>query len=350
MSLVGSTLLMASTAKTISVTNLTLNDSPQAARFTSATFAVTLTADKAPTDIKLKAWITGVLKAPLKTSAIATVDSTTAGVTYSATGSGGWASGPLSSAFDGNLGTWAQHNIGQPDAVWDASSYGLGGQVEMYGTCNNTTIDHVVKVNGTTVTYNPGVTAKWVTLGTFPSLTSISIKRGANSSPTFHALRVNGVLLVDGATTYTVTMVDNTSLATVTVGDAFIASGGATGVVAAVNSTTKVVTLAAKTGTITAGDVIEIPSRLVTDGVSKTLYLSFTAAGVVASTMPTQGDVGYQAFTMTGSYNGTLTFPATVAGTATDTQFPAGTKLSIQAQISDGLTSATSSVVTITPA
>ena len=116
------------------------------------------------------------------------------GIKYSDTMSGGW--GFPTRLFDGDLTDGAQHRLGQPEAVWDASPYNLSGTLEIYGT-NALTIDSVVKINGVAKRFAPGVTPKWVSMGTYSPLTSIGVTRGPNATPQMCAIRVAGKILVD---------------------------------------------------------------------------------------------------------------------------------------------------------
>ncbi|AGF91075.1 hypothetical protein S-CBP2_0043 [Synechococcus phage S-CBP2] len=342
MSIISSALMLGGIGKTINIQSLTLSDSPQAERFTSGVFTVAMTTDKTATSIKAKAWLVGAIKAPsMMPGTVQSIDSTIPAATYSSTMTG--AQSPTG-MFDGNLdGSWAQTGS---TCLWDASSYGLSGVVRLRGT-NALTIDHSFRINGSTVTFNHRVNPAWKTYNSYNPLTSIGWTRGANSSPAVLGVEVGGRLLLDNTPTVNVTMTD--PLGTVALMDSFVTSSGANGVIVGFSGST--LALGVKGGTVNVGDTIELTNRLGTDTSIKTGYLQFASNGAVSSTaQPTASDIGFQPFSMTGAYTGTLTFPASVVGTVTDTAFPAGTQLNIQLEVSDGISKDVSTVVSRIPA
>jgi len=256
------------------IDTVVLADSPEAERFTSATFAttVTMTEDGVPASTKgLKAWVEGTLKVTPLTSAITNVG---AGPIYSngvATSTGSFKSGnPATNGFDGNAATFCANSaVGVSPIGTDWVEVTFTPALNVTSTLDFLFWDpehfQQVSINGGAYQVVPASVAPSISFtGTVSTIrfSSIEDNRGAGS---FSGVGYDGAILVDGATTLTLT--DSTDLALLTAGDAVTEVGNgddATGTVGVVDITARTIALSASSGTWDVGSQVKGPQKTVT--------------------------------------------------------------------------------------
>ena len=251
------------------------------------------------------------------------------------TGGGGM---PITDLFDGNLKTavgspatpfteW-KHVSNTPITANTSVEYYIAAQTAAgaeWGVGNGGTIQHKYTLNGTLPT-------GWITLpvSSFPyTFDTFSGKRDASfiGSGVF-AVRVDGAILVDGA------------------------SINPSGTVDSVDTTAKTMKLATSTGNwgpANDGHYVIGPTKTVPAANVK-LFCNLDAAGAVSDLQ--SADPGFTAWTPagTGPYTGTVTFPATLpTGNAPDADLPAGTTVTVEVEASNAAGSDSAKSNTVTP-
>jgi len=337
------------------IDTVVLADSPEAERFTSATFAttVTMTEDGVPASTKgLKAWVEGTLKVTPLTSAITNVG---AGPIYSngvATSTGSFKSGnPATNGFDGNAATFCANSaVGVSPIGTDWVEVTFTPALNVTSTLDFLFWDpehfQQVSINGGAYQVVPASVAPSISFtGTVSTIrfSSTFDLRGAGS---FSGVGYDGAILVDGA--IQMTFASDKDLTVFASGDAVnqedSAASGTVGFIDAIANTMALATSTGTWGPANAGHYVIGPDKPAAD---VKLYTVHDAAGAVSDLQ--SSDPGY--VTMAGNSPYTLTFPATFpTGNAPDTDLPAGTTLTteIQATNTGGTDVETSNTVTPT--
>ena len=178
-----------------------------------------------PTEFGFTEQQTGVWRPKkFKKSNIPNSTSTTYSGTVTASGNG-FGSAPFTRFFDGDITSFFNNAAGGQIITWDCSSYGLSGNVRMYGRGNN--YDVYVNGNATKVADMPGSNA-WVDLGTYEKIneiqwagTTYNTADGLGSAGIYGSMiMVNGVLLRDtfsefGTNGFHLDFKDNTNTTTI---------------------------------------------------------------------------------------------------------------------------------------
>lgn len=340
----------------LDLNTLLLADVAGGNRFTSVAFPITVGASGGGTTLALKAWVTVQDMRGAQTDTIATINNRA--VTYSNVGfSGPWskdsgntvagtAKAPAA-MFDVGITDFVSPDSTSASAFWDPTSFGLYGRVSMVISMSNTTGTYTIKLNGKSLTLTAATTNQVVGNAVDEPFTSLEVSRGATGGN----LRIHSISVVtagkyskdlyNGDIYSDMTFASAKELEGFSAGDHWTATGGATGLVTAVNKTTSSMTVRMFQGTLAAGEVLTNSKLTVPLSGAVDHYLTFTSAGVVSTAAPSATDTGYQAWSPTlqskNNWKGNLTFPATLGGTAPDALFPAGkSRLTVQARLTDG--------------
>ena len=243
------------------------------------------------------------------TSAITAVPARSPIYSSTVTSTNGYATATPANGFDGNTATAFSTNAGGT-ATWNASTYGLSGNLRVYIYFANTPISSGsgggIQVNGGTIldtnTLGTPNTVGWYDFGNVGAINSFAYVGYGSNGAGWGAIEVNGQILTDGATiltftdatnltnmagghtltqttTYTpvsdiitnvaagpiLTLSGNTELNNFFVGDTVTEVGGsgdATGVISAINSTTApyTITLSSSTGTWNVASQVQGPA------------------------------------------------------------------------------------------
>jgi len=208
-----------------------LADSPEPDRFTSSTFAttVTMTDDGNPASTKgLKAWVEGTLKTTAISSAITNVSA----VSYSSgaspvtpvapQGGGSWEN-VFNGSTSGVVYACNQSSGATGSVSWSASASSVGAGIpftslRVYVRLRS---DGSAVVNGTTVATNTGSAPLWVNCNVSSPLNTISMQQGGVGACTLqaslYAVEVDGVILSDSVL---LSLTDNQNLDQFIPGDA----------------------------------------------------------------------------------------------------------------------------------
>jgi hypothetical protein len=344
----------------------TLADSPEAGRFTSGTFAttVTMTEDGIPASTKgLKAWVEGTLKSAALSSAITGQTIPPQPTTWSmkttnvALVPGGEGFTPLAWT-DPSL-----HTISTSIAVGTSNNdEGQGGILLMRTDQPAATVTFSSTFSGAGDSrkiqfYSSADGSNWIK-GPLYTLSDIS---STGSHKTFslpgNYIQFNIGMgwgkyynLTGSSAGIRLTFADSTGLASFAIGDAVTEAGGgndATGTVADVDIAGRAVTLASTAGTWDVGSQVKGPLKTAPGGASVKLYCKLDASLNVQDLQ--SADPGYTTVAGTGPY--TLTWPATLpSGNPPDTDLPAGTQLTTEVQATNSSGTVTKASNTVTPA
>jgi hypothetical protein len=363
------------------VVSVTLADSPQATRFTSATFASTVSlVEGMPVSTKgIKAWVEGALKSAVLTDGITSVTSITATSVSVASGTA-----TLNATPDGQLGTSRD-----PQAIVDgivslASSCrfapGVGVEVTVTGvniaagsllagcyiissgadTVNNKYRWTLTEVNGSpvSITSSDPVLHSGIACGVAKLFLPSNVGAITSFKCAFPAIPGSSTIVAGFDSGYSeslsrLTFATNTGLAQLAAGDALTevtstgTAGDATGTVGAVDVTATTITLAATAGTWDVGSKVKGPLKAPTGGATVKMYCQLNAGLTVTDLQ--SADPGYTTVTGAGPY--TLTWPATMpTGNPPDVDLPAGTSLTTEVQATNSVGTSTKTSNTITPA
>ena len=218
-------------------------------------------------------------------------------------------------------------------------------------------------VAGSTIKWNANgnpwvtsATAGWYTLASGGgTLNYIEADWGTSQTQSPSKIRVDGRLLIDGASVTQLTFATAKDLVNFAGGDVVNQDSGgpASGTVASVDATAKTMTFGGSTGTwgpANTGKYVIGPTKTVPAANVK-LYCKLDAAGAVSDLQ--SADPGFTAWTPagTGPYTGTVTFPATLpTGNAPDADLPAGTTITVEVQATNTAGTDSAKSNTVTPA
>ena len=348
---------------------VTLADSPEAGRFTSGTFATTVTGydagDPAAT-VGLKAWVEGTLKSKLLSDEIVAVNTLTGpkfsdNANISVTDVGHWNS--KESSFDGDPTTSATSGSNVSAGQQSVMKFTYpGGPVAatkleiMHPMINAYPAGSLTySVNGGAFKPLTGANNTWIDVtadagGTFSSIALKYVGQAGYLMVLIwlSQMRLNGQVLRDNASHTTLTFNTDKDLASFAGGDAVNQNdSAASGTVGSVDVTAKTMTLATSTGTwgpANTGKTVVGPSKPASN---VKLYCKLDAAGAVSDLQ--SADPGY--VTMTGNSPYTLTWPATLpSGNPPDTDLPAGTTITTEVQATNTAGTVKKTSNTVTPA